>query len=114
LGSTEVTTKCLLAYHEFYPGDPIPIKIACDNRASKYAVRNFKFKLYRTIRHKNIITGKMESTETNIKVVKEKGCEAGVMFEKDYEYLIPATLEDISKDSTELVRRSSMIEYSTL
>lgn len=52
-------------------------------------MRNFKFKLYRTIRHKNIRTGKWEEMETTFNAVKEKGCEAGVMFEKEYEYKIP-------------------------
>lgn len=64
----------------------MPIKIECDNRPSKSAVRNFKFKLYRTIRHKNIVTGQMESYETCIKSVKEKGCAAYEHMKRDFKF----------------------------
>lgn len=66
-GNVEVTTQCLLEQNQFYPGERVKIKIICDNKNCKSAVRNFKFKLYRTIRAKDSCMGNMETTETKIR-----------------------------------------------
>jgi hypothetical protein len=76
----------VLTQNEFYPGDKVPIKIICDNKNCKSAVKNFKFKLYRTIRAKDSITGRFDSYETKISQVKEKGCKAGEMLQRDFLY----------------------------
>lgn len=70
------------------------IKIICDNRACKSAVRNFKFKLYRIIRRKHSISGNFDAYEKKISQVKESGCKAGELLEKDFFFNIPMTVED--------------------
>jgi hypothetical protein len=94
LGGTTVTTQCKLIANEYYPGDKVEIKIICDNTKCKSAVRNFKFKLYRTLRYKDCITGNFDSFEMLIRTVKEKGCAAFEMLNRDFYFAIPLTFED--------------------
>jgi len=98
-GNTEVTTQCVLTQNEFYPGNKIPIKIICDNKPSKCAVKNFKFKLYRLIRAKQSITGTFDTTEKKICQVKESGCKAGELFQRDFLFEIPMKTKDKSRES---------------
>ena len=109
-GSTTVTTQCVLVQNEYYPGDSVIIKIICDNRACKSAVRNFKFKLYRTTRHKHRVSGNFDSTETKIRQVKENGCKAGELLERDFVFNIPMTMEDQSKETQSMISRTSNID----
>lgn len=113
-GNVEVTTQCLLEQNQFYPGERVKIKILCDNKNSKSAVRNFKFKLYRTIRAKDSCLGTLDTTETKICQTKVEGCGAGVRFEKEYFFDIPMTLEDKSKDQDRLSKRSSVVNNDSL
>lgn len=56
----------------------------------------------------------MTSYETNISTVKEKGCNAGELFEKEYEYKIPCGLEDQSQEREPLTTRTSQVDLNTL
>lgn len=113
-GSTTVTTQCVLVQNEYYPGDQVIIKIICDNRGCKSAVRNYKFKLYRITRHKHRVTGVVDKNESKLRQVKEKGCNAGEMLEKDFLFNIPMQLEDISKETQQMVNRTSSIDQTQL
>jgi hypothetical protein len=81
------STDFLFEKNEFYPGEEIKVKIACNNSACDKAVRSFKFKIHREFRAttgQNAITG-----EGYLHSVKEKGCKAREMTEHIFKIKLP-------------------------
>lgn len=87
LNKSYSSTDFLFEKNEFYPGEEIKVKIACNNSACDKAVRSFKFKIHREFR---ATTGQGSLIgESYLHSVKEKGCKAREMTEHVFKIKVP-------------------------
>ena len=102
IGSYSSETKITFKQNQFFPGERIKVYIENDNTKNKFAIKNFKFKLFRNVTTKDPLTGELKTTTDKLFAYKEPGVEAHGKTKRDFEYKIPLNCTDASKKEVPL------------
>ncbi len=102
IGSYSSETKLTFKQNQFFPGESIKIYIENDNSKNKFAIKNFKFKLFRIITTKDPLTGELKTVTDKLFAFKEPGVEAHGKTKRDFEFKIPMTYPDSKKKDVPL------------
>ena len=65
-------------------GEKVNIYIDCDNSKVSKDVKSYKFKLFRSLRCREAVSGHYDTFTTLLKTVKEPGCAAGKSEQKTF------------------------------
>jgi len=81
----------------FYPGEKIAVKITCDNSSCKTAVKSYKMKLFRQLRHREGVTGHFEDYTELVTAMKSPGCDAKKKDTREIELEIPMHEKEVDE-----------------
>lgn len=70
------------------------VLLESDNSKCKCSIKNYKFKCFRTVTHKDPLTGDKKSSEQKVFAFKEAGIPAFKSTKREFVFDIPLTIKD--------------------
>lgn len=94
MGSQKSTTTVVVQQNCLLPGEKIKVTIDYDGRKCDKKVKSFKFKLFRLITNRDVMTGKHTTKITKIFAFKEPGADEKKLVKRDFSLLLPPIVMD--------------------
>ena len=97
-GSSVSTFEVTFPRNTYYPGEKVAVSINCDNSKCKTPVKCYKMKLFRTVRHRDGVSGHFEDKTTLVASMKSPGIGGGKKDTRTIELELPKAEKDITDD----------------
>lgn len=94
MGSKKSTTKVIVRQNCVRPGEKFKVTLEYDGSTCAKKVKSFKFKLFRLVTNRDVMTGRQTTKITKIFAFKEPGCDEKKSITRDFTLLIPPVVMD--------------------